>query len=410
MAETDKADETGGAGNVLARKLAATKDGTGGLSGSLMLRALRRSLARAATDLCELPLGVIAARQCQSIPEDLPDHLDDSHLLILLDGPDNSIGAASLDAALVTALIQQQTMGQVLSSGSQERNYTQTDAAMMAEFLETSLSKVTTVLQDEPERKIFDGYKFGAQIEEVRKLVLTLEAEDYRIIRVNVDLAGGQMQGELVLILPEPQPDSDDALSGEGLSLAASMGSMRAELSAVLCKMRVPLNELSALNVGDMLPLDQAFLYETDMQTISGQSIVQGRLGQMNGARAVRMNVPKTKLVSDLDDTSAFGDGIGAGAALPADEPPTLDLEIAAQGLQDPMEMGGDLAGGLDALGGDLASEINDDLSGGLDGLADDLMADLGDLPPLEGGLGDLSTDEAALEITELAGLDSLET
>ncbi len=416
MAETDKADTAGGAGNALARKLAATKDGTGGLSGSLMLRALRRSLARSAADLCELPLGVIAARQCQSTPEDLTEHLDDSNLLIVLDGPDTRMGAASLDAALVTALIQQQTMGQVLSSGPQERSYTPTDAAMMADFLDTSLAKVTSLLAEEPERHIFDGYAFGAQIDEVRKLVLGLEAEDYRVIRVTLDLAGGQLQGELVLVLPEPVPEGDNVAELAGGSLGNSMGSMRAELSAVLCKMRVPLNQLSALNVGDMLPLDQAFLYETDLLSISGQSIAQGRLGQMNGARAVMLNLPKTKLVSDLDDGAGFGDALG-GAAI-ADEPPTLDLEIAAQGVQDPMDMGGDLGGGLGDLGGDLGDLGGglDDLGGGLDDLAGDLGdlgdfgGDLGDLPPLGDDLGDFSADQAAIEISDLAGLDSAGT
>lgn len=398
MADTQKADMADDGHYVLAKKLAATKEGTSGLSSSLTLKALRRSLARAAADLCELPLGVIAARQANSIPEDLPTHLSDKDLLVVLDGPNGRIGAASLDAALVTALIQQQTMGQVLGLGSDGRNYTPTDAAMMSEFLERTFEKVTSMLEGEADRKTFAGYRFGAQVDDVRNLVIGLEAEDYRVIRVTMDLAGGMMQGELVLVLPEPKAEPTTNNEVEGRSLGASMGAMRAELSAVLCKVRIPLNEFASLRIGDNIPLDQAFLYETDLLSINGQIVAQGRLGQMNGARAVRLNVGDEKALSGaLDD--GFGSAVAPAAA--SLEPPTLDLEIAAQGLQEPGGLGGDL--------GDLGGGLDGDLGGLGDGLdlGGDLppLGDLGDLPPLEGGLDAFNPDEAAAEISELAGL-----
>lgn len=131
MSETKSEATANGGGGVLARKLAATKEGKGGLTSSLTLKALRRSIARAAADLCDLPVAVLAARQANRIPEDLPPHLSDKHLLVVLDGPNGRIGAATLDAPTVTALIQQQTMGQVLGKAPSERNYTPTDAAMV---------------------------------------------------------------------------------------------------------------------------------------------------------------------------------------------------------------------------------------------------------------------------------------
>ncbi|MEL0436509.1 FliM/FliN family flagellar motor switch protein [Phycobacter sp. K97] len=445
MSDTTTQDSAGSKAGVLARKLAATKEGSGALKSSLTLKALRRSLARAAADLCDLPLAVLAARQANRSPEELPEHLSDKHLLVVLDGPNGRIGAATLDAALVTALIQKQTIGQVLGKAPSERHYTPTDAAMTADFLERALKKVVLMLEGQSDQLIFSGYRFGAQVEDVRSLALGLEADDYRVLSLTVDLAIGAMQGELTLILPEPTPEELGHGGATGPSLGRNMGAMRAELSAVLCKMRVPLNEFSGLKVGDVLPLDQAFLYETDLQAVGGQSIAQGRLGQLNGARAVRLNQPRTKLVSDTDmGEMRFSGGVGADALpMPDDDMPTIDLGIAAEDLQDPLDnnlggglggdfdtgglgemggLGGDLGGGLGAgLGGDFSGDLGGDFGGDLggdlgadfgSGLGGDLGGDLGggldDLPALpNGNLDGFDPDDAAAEISKLAGLGS---
>jgi flagellar motor switch/type III secretory pathway protein FliN len=405
MSDTTTQDSAGSKAGVLARKLAATKEGSGTLKSSLTLKALRRSLARSAADLCDLPLAVLAARQANRTPEELPEHLSDKHLLVVLDGPNGRIGAATLDAALVTALIQKQTIGQVMGKAPSERHYTPTDAAMTAEFLETALKKVVAMLEGQSDQAIFSGYRFGAQVEDVRSLALGLEAEDYRVLSMTVDLAIGAMQGELNLILPEPTPEELGHGGASGPSLGRNMGAMRAELSAVLCKMRVPANEFTGLKVGDVLPLDQAFLYETDLLAVGGQSIAQGRLGQLNGSRAVRLNQPRTKLVGDMDaGDMAFSDGVGADALPTPDDMPTIDLGIAAEDLQDPLDnsFGGGLdgdfdTGGLGEMGGGLGGDLGGDLSEGL-----------GDLPALpEANLDGFDPDDAAAEISKLAGLGS---
>ncbi|WP_293575932.1 FliM/FliN family flagellar motor C-terminal domain-containing protein [Phaeobacter sp.] len=443
MAEEETETEAAGSRGGVARKLAATKEGKSALSSSLTLKALRRSIARAAADLCDLPAAVLAARQANRVPEDLAANLSDSDLLILLDGPEGRIGAATLDAAAVTALIQQQTMGLVLGKAPSERNYTPTDAAMVADFLERVFAKVVSMLAGQADEAIFSGYRFGAQIENVRSLVLGMEAEDYRVIDLTLDLSCGAMQGTLKLVLPEPAPEEKD-LSGAngqvGPSLGSNMGAMRAELRAVLCKMQVPANTFSDLKEGDILPLDQAFLYETEMISITGQSIAQGRLGQMNGARAVRLTDPNA-LASETGNDGSFVSQMGGGEPAAMDLAPPMDLSIAAQGLQDPMQdMGGDL-GSLGAdfdaeFGADLGADLGGDLGGGLgaplggdlgglpaaDGLPDlpamgDLGGDLGaDLGADFGGtldtglpadLPDLGATPAEAEIAELAGLSN---
>ena len=409
MTDKDQSEDGKRAVGGLARKLAASKEGTAGTGGSITLKALRRSVARAAEDLCELPMAVIAARQTNRVPEDLGGLLSDKHLLVVLDCPEGRIGAATFDAAAVTALIQQQTMGTVLGMSGDERNYTPTDAAMVADFLEKLFSKVTTLLEEQTDLRIFEGYRFGAQVEDVRTLVLGMEADDYRVINLNVDLSTGKMQGEICLVLPEPSVEEyDEANSVRGPRLGSSVGSMRAELSAVLCKKRIPLRQFSGLKAGDLLPLDQAYLYETDLIAINGQHIAKGRLGQINGARAVRLNEQRTRLVPRNE--GVFSDGIGQGDAAVLDDN-TLDLSIAAHGLQEPDDsLGGDLGGMMgNDFGGDLGGGLGDNLGGALDsgGMPMGDFSGMGELPDLPmNDLGDFNADDTAAEISELAGLN----
>ncbi|MDC0660269.1 FliM/FliN family flagellar motor switch protein [Leisingera sp. SS27] len=446
MSETEAAEAGSGRQNVLARKLAATKEGAGGLTSSLTLKALRRSVARAAADLCNLPMAVLAARQSNRVSEDLANQLSDQDLLVVLDCPQGRLGAASMDAATVTALIQQQTIGAVIGKAPSERHYTPTDAAMTADFLERTFAKVVAMLGGQADQSLFSGYRFGAQVENVRSLVLGMEADDYRVIELNLDLSCGAMQGVMKLILPEPSAEElqGGQNSSNGPSLGASLDSIRAELTAVLCRMRVPVQKFASLQIGDTIPLDSAFLYETDLLTIGGKSVAQGRLGQMNGSRAVRLNPPRNSRPADSSaDAAAFSEG-GGMQALP-DAPASLDLDmgIAAQGLQDPMDDMGlpalDAGSAMDAgaldtgvgdglpalggegldggLGGGLGSDMDAmglpslDGDGGLsmDGLEGGLpdLPDLSDLPDLPAGdLGDFAAGDPD-EISQLAGLEN---
>lgn len=423
MSESTAEKTTDGRGGVLARKLAVAREGTGGSANSATLKVLRRSMARAAADLCDLPLAVIAARQLNCGAEDLSRYISDEKLLVVLDGPNGRIGAATLDAPTVTALIQQQTMGQVMGKAPTERHYTSTDAAMTADFIDRAFGKAVSMLDGQPDLKLFEGFQFGARIEDVRSLLLGLEADDYRVIEMTLDLSCGAMQGAVTLIIPEPTSadlGENGGGSGDfGPSLANGMGAMRVEMTAVLCKMKVPVSRFSSLQIGDILPLDQAFLYETDLISIDGHNISGGRLGQINGARAVRLNEGVSQSMGgDAVNDMLFSSETMPDAAVELDDIPQIGgLGIAAQTLQDPMDDFG--TGALDDL--PMADLPLDDLS-----LGDLPMAGMGDVPAggfggansdldgelpgllgtgVMGDLADFDQNEAMAEISELAGL-----
>ncbi len=295
--------------SALARKLAASRDQGAG-SGRSVLGALRLAMARAAADLCDLALAVIGATQARSTQADVGQYLADDRLLVLLDGPEGQAGAACLDTAFVTALVQQQTMGQVTGPAPDGRTFTGTDAALAEPLFEAMLGRAADLADLPEDQQCLRGYRFGARVEDVRSLLLTLDADRYRVFDLTVDIAGGALQGAVCLVLPELPADQagDGAGTAQagppGPRLEQTFGVMRAELTAMICRLRLPLAELSAMQAGDVIPLMRGRLEDTELLSINGQCISVGRLGQINGLRALRLNETAPLAGQSLSDTN----------------------------------------------------------------------------------------------------------
>ena len=180
------------------------------------------------------------------------------------------------------------------------------------------------------------------------------------------------MQGSACLILPEPpEPKVAKSNSKRGPGIKKSVGAASAELTAVICRVRLTLAELSVLSPGDVMPLTTGRLDKTELVTISGQRITTGQMGQTGGFRAIRLAgyMPKLMATPDEFDTSI---------SLPAPEPepdPVLGSTILDGTVLSEIETNADA---------EVPSAMGDD---------DDAL------------FAGLSIHEAALEISELAGL-----
>lgn len=383
MAEKDSA-------SVLERKLAAAGEADRG-TGRSVLRALRLALARTAKELYDLQLAVIGAKQVRCEQEGAGAFLADDRLLVLLDGADGMAGAVSMDGACVGALIQQQTMGRVTGTAMSERAFTGTDAAMAEPLIEAVLSRASELADAPEDQRCLSGYRFGARVEDVRSLLLALEADRYRVFDLTIDVAEGAMQGSICLLLPDlPMDPAKSAGRGAqnepaGPNLDQAFGVMRAELTASICRLRIPLTQLASMQPGDVLPLVRERLEETELVTINGQSVAAGRLGQINGLRAVRLN--ETTMPPD------FGDQPGENGFAPrmvvqelvSDDSLTLDGSVVT------MKEETRAKAGLPAL-------IDE---GGAHVPLDEGDADADNL------LDRMTPEEAAAEISQLAGLSA---
>lgn len=314
--------------SVMKRKLAAARQGERDGTRSA-LRALRLALARAAADEAGLALAVIGATQGRCALENMPSLLAGDRLHLLLDGPDGRSGGFSLDRACTSALVQQQTTGRVGSGEPAARRFTATDAALVAPVVDGLMARAAALAESATDRLCLEGYRFGARMEDLRALVLALDADRFRVFDLTVEIAPDLRQGRLCLVLPDLSDGApgEDPATAPGPGLEQSFGVLRAELMAVIGRLRVPLSKLSRMQPGETLELTQGRIDQTDLVAINGRKVAQGRLGQTGGLRAVRLagaspTPPETTTVAG-DDFAPARPATGQSTALARITPQT---------------------------------------------------------------------------------------
>lgn len=357
--------------SVLARKLALAQDVRAGSARSV-LRAMRLALARVAAETTGLTMSVIGATQSRKVQDDLADGLAPERLFVLLAAEDGRLGAASLDSACVGAVIQQQTMGHVSGDGAGSRRFTDTDAAMVTPLLDAFLPRALELCDAPADRECLSGFRFVARMPDLRKLTLSLEAAAYRQFDLTVEISGGRMQGHITLILPDggavATPETVSREAGQEPALGEALDVIRAELTAVISRIRLPLSAIASMRPGDVLPLRSASLEHTEVLGIDGGQVSMARLGRSGGMLAVRLNEKLPE--PDILDAAA-GRQASAGDGPPQTSGNAPGAHLPA--VQDIVTNRGGTAG-----------EIG-----------------YGELEPL-----DLSPDQAAAEISALAGID----
>lgn len=358
------------------------------------LGALRLGLARAARDLLDLPVLVVGATQDRATQDSLSEHFGDDQLLLLMEGPGGRVGALAADRDTLAALIQQQTMNRVTKSDPGDRPFTSTDAAMLAPLIEAAIRLSSRLTEVQADRALMEGFRYGYRIENMRALLLALDADRFRVFHLVTEFSGGVRQGELWLALPEEikRPPEKPGRKAAPPMLDRSVKQARAELNAVMGRISVTLAELTNMQEGDLLPLCDMDLTRADLIAIDGSKVANVRLGQSGGLRAVRLN-----------EASADPPGVAPALSFePDDMAPPDEMALPDDGAMPEMgampDLPGQDVGGLPALwdGDDAAG--TPDLMDGFPAMDADADADaaLSDGPELA----------TAMDIADLAGLD----
>ena len=255
-------------------------------------KALRRALSRSADVLWDLAL-VVQSVEIDMLDQDgVVDALGPGDLLVVLDGPDGALGLACMHRALLTGLVEVQTIQQVTQIPVDDRPLTATDAAMAAPFLDDVLQRFANTLENNPLRSSLEGYRFGAMLEDKRAVAHLLNAPGYHSFRAEVDLALGRREGGLALFLPlADQTAAQKDMPREGRH-AQAMQRLPVTIEATLARIAMPLDAAEALRPGDTLPLTPDVVDGVELRAGRSAVVARGRLGQMNGMRAVRLNWP----------------------------------------------------------------------------------------------------------------------
>lgn len=262
--------------------------------GMSLPKALRRALSRTADVLWDLALVTQSVTVDMLDQDEVVEALGPRDLLLLLDGPEGAVGVVAVDRQVMTGVIEVQTIQQVTQMPIEEdRLLTQTDAAMLAPLVDGALGRLADTMVDQPLHPQLVGYRFGAMLEDPRTASLLLDASAYRAFRADIDLALGRRRGRMTIFLPErklatPAREEAEAAGPHEERLSR----VPARLDAKLARITLPLGKAEALKPGDVLSLPPDALDKVEVTAGRGQLVARGRLGQLNGLRAVRLNWP----------------------------------------------------------------------------------------------------------------------
>jgi flagellar motor switch protein FliM len=256
-------------------------------------KAMRLAFGRAGRDTPGLGLRLISFAIDRMVVPALIDAATPLTLVATLVRGDGAVGAVLFDPGIVAALIEAETMGRLRPGPVPERPPTRIDALMVGAFLDRGLGLFDEVATDLSIAEATTGYRFGDVISQPRTLALMLEDQPYRALRLGFDFCDGVRQGSALLAMPFDPPAKAPAADrdGFGRDLHEAVMTAPAEVRAVLTRLSLPLDAVTAWEPGDLLPLARDVLDSVVLEDIDGTQVGRGRLGQSNGARAVRLRM-----------------------------------------------------------------------------------------------------------------------
>jgi flagellar motor switch protein FliM len=307
--------------NVLRRKLAGKgNDAAVSGGGPGADRGWRLSLARAARDGMGLALDVSRQSISRHSLAELIELLADQSLIVILDEDQgDGLGLLVMAPPVLAGLTEMLTMGRITPAPSPARKPTRTDAAMVSDLIDAALTGLEAVLAGEADHTWAKGYRYASFLDDPRPLSLLLDELPYRVIRAEVQLAGGAKSGEVLLALPDerraarqqsalPQPQDAARVAAFAQDLSAQVDAVECRLDAVLARIKLPLARIMALTAGEVLPLPTAALDRICLEGIDTVALAEGKLGQHRGMRAVRLSTQaasSANVVSMLRETPA---------------------------------------------------------------------------------------------------------
>ena len=305
-------------------------------------------------------------------PEELINMAEVS-LPFLTAGPDGAAGLFVLDGPMIDGLIEQQLLGKVLPTERLKRPVTTIDAGLSEGFVRVLLSRLTDANVDQ-----LTGFDPVGPQQDRASLRLSLGEGRYDIIRASVDMGPGIKTGGFEVWVPSQlQGPGQLSASKTNPDMVALLSECEIELGSKIEGCTTTAQVLMDMEEGTLLSFSKRALASVALTDCKGQVIARGRLGQLNGDRALRMSElgaafgarAQKSAESMLDNAPAFTPA-DAGKPMAIAAAPAMTGELAA-----------DIGGGMDGAALDI------DLPDGPAGLAmDGLPAiDLADQPDLAG-------------------------
>jgi len=195
----------------------------------------------------------------------------------------------------IGALIEARTIGTVLNAAAPDRRPTPTDAALSVALLDPGLAGFAALANACADPLPVAGYRCGPMFADARAAQLKMADTKHLRIRFSIVFGGGAKTGSISVIVPMAPLDAPGTASrhdGWNAALKTAVLGTSAQLEAILCKLSVPLSELSGFSPGDLLPLSGATVNGVWLIGLDGVPVAGARLGRSGRDRAVRLAVP----------------------------------------------------------------------------------------------------------------------
>ncbi len=224
---------------------------------------------------------------------------------------------------------------------------------MVARLIDPVLHAADEMMMQPPQDATPMRLRFGEKMEDARALFLALEAVEYGVFRLSVDVGGTARSGDLTLIFPKDVlfPKVVAAAVGEdedGFDLGGPVLTAPVTLDAVLQRLEMPLSRVCGLKPGDVLPVSRAAMGKAELLGPRGFLLSKVCLGQINGFRAVRLgaqepgddDMPMVQRSASagqqaMEEVPTLPDPVDTG-----DGPMDLDQTLIEAGLSDLVEGG----------------------------------------------------------------------
>lgn len=297
-------------------------------------KAIRLSLERLSDRLLNLPLTVRALDQTRHPLAGLEALLGDGDRMIMLlegkGGSPDGRGVAMLGRGLVQTMLEVQTRGYVTRADLDTRPFTNTDAAVAARLIDPVLASVDVMMEEGRQDSGKLDLRFGDRIGDVRTLFLALDAPDYEMFQVTIDVDGDARSADLILAVPAgllaatTLAPEGETTAEDGFEISATALSAPVTLDAVLDRLELPLSRICALRPGDVLAIPGNVLERTELLGTKGFLLGKVSLGQINRFRAVRLEIDDDGPPVLTPPSLAAQEGIEYRAASPPAETSAL--------------------------------------------------------------------------------------
>ncbi|MDJ0631532.1 MAG: FliM/FliN family flagellar motor C-terminal domain-containing protein [Rhodobacter sp.] len=257
-------------------------------------KALRTAAARAGDEAFSIPVAVRDLTLTTDNPETLTADLPEPGLIVLIEDGDGHRGLAVAGPQVVAAAVEALTLGQVQPGEAALRRPTGTDAAMMAEFLNATLTMFAALAAGCPDLPPLDGFRFARQLPDARAGGMALADIPHLSCAAEFDFGLGAKSDKVIFVFPVTRCGAAGTVRSGGdwaATLQRSVLGTEACLDAVLCRFERPLAEIGGIAVGDVLPLGTAGLDGLTLQGPNGQRVTTGKLGRSGAMRAVRVRI-----------------------------------------------------------------------------------------------------------------------